>query len=153
MVKKGKQNSTHQHMKPSSIFLLVLLMTVTLGSFVQPKPGSLKQSIDRGEKVYLAVCLTCHQVDGAGIPKLAPSLIKTKWVLGDKKQLVKIVLKGLPGGTIELDGDNFPNAMPPQEEMLTDLQVADVLTYVRNSFGNKAGAVLPAEVKALRSKK
>jgi mono/diheme cytochrome c family protein len=140
-------------MKSVSILVAGILLVVGLLSFVQPKPGSLKQSIDRGEKVYQTVCLTCHQVDGAGIPRLAPPLIKTKWVTGDKKQLIKIVLKGLPGGTITIEGDTFPNAMPPQEETLTDWQIADVLTYVRNSFGNKAGAVLPAEVKAQRARK
>jgi mono/diheme cytochrome c family protein len=66
--------------------------------------------------------------------------------------LTKIVLKGLQGGEIEIDGDKFHNPMPPLESTLTDQEIADVLTYVRNSFGNKASLVTPAEVKALRTK-
>ena len=70
--------------------------------------------------------------------------------MGDKKALIKIVLNGLKGGEIEIDGDNFHNPMPAQEALLSDQQIADALTYVRNSFGNKASAVKPAEVKAAR---
>ena len=82
---------------------------------------------------------------------MAPPLIKTKWVLGDKNALIKIVLKGLKGGEIEIDGDTFENPMPAQEDNLTDQQIADVLTYVRNSFGNKASMITAAEVKKMRT--
>ena len=140
-------------MKPTILLVLAFALGTVFFSFTQPKPSALKQSIARGEKVYQTVCLACHQVDGAGIPRMAPPLVKTKWVLGDKKQLIKIVLQGLPGGEIEIDGDTVQNAMPPQEGALSDLQIADVLTFVRNSFGNKASAVLPAEVKVQRAKK
>ena len=79
-----------------------------------------------------------------------PPLIKTKYVLGDKKQLITILLKGL-NDPIEIDDDEFHNPMPPQPQ-LTDQQIADVLTFVRNSFGNKASAVTPTDVKNVRSK-
>ena len=72
--------------------------------------------------------------------------------MGDKKALTKIVLKGLQGGEIIIDGDKFHNPMPPMETTLTDQEIADVLTYVRNSFGNKASMVTVAEVKAMRAK-
>jgi mono/diheme cytochrome c family protein len=72
--------------------------------------------------------------------------------LGDKKALAKIVLKGLQGGEIDINGDKFHNPMPPQESTLTDQEIADVLTYVRNNFGNKASMVTVAEVKAVRAK-
>jgi mono/diheme cytochrome c family protein len=112
-----------------------------------------KASLLRGKKVYETICIACHQADAMGVPRMNPPLIKTPWVLGDKKRLIQIVLKGLPGGTIEIDGDVFNNPMPPQETLLNDQQVADVLTYVRISFGNKASAVTAAEVKSTRSKK
>lgn len=136
------------------VLFFTTLMVVVLSSFVQQKqtPPS-KAVMDRGKKVYDMVCIACHMADGAGMAPMNPPLVKTKWVLGDKKALIKIVLKGLKGGEIEIDGETFNNPMPPQESMLDDQQIADVLTYVRNSFGNKASSVTLAEVKAQRAKK
>jgi len=132
---------------PACICLVVLF------SFVTPQQAGIKASMERGQKVYEGTCLACHQADAGGVPNLNPPLIKTKWVLGNKTVLAKIVLKGLKGGEINIDGDTFNNPMPAQETVLTDQQVADVLTYVRNSFGNKASAVTVAEVKAARAGK
>jgi len=89
--------------------------------------------------------------DGSGVPGLNPPLIKTQWVLGDKKKLINIVLKGF-NDPITIDGEDYANPMPAQA-YLTDQQIADVLTYVRNSFGNKATPVTAAEVKAQRAAK
>jgi mono/diheme cytochrome c family protein len=119
-------------------------------SFTAKQQPALKASIERGQKVYAATCIACHQADGLGVQRMNPPLVKTKWVLGDKKALAKIVLNGLKGGEIEIDGDDFHNPMPPQKDQLSDQQIADALTYVRNSFGNKAGAVTVADVKAAR---
>lgn len=109
-----------------------------------------KAVMDRGKEVYLMNCLACHQADGSGVPNLNPTLVKTKWVLGSKAVLVHQIIKGSQG-QVEIDGDTFNNAMPPLPH-LTDQQIADVLTYVRNSFGNKASVVTPAEVKVIRTK-
>jgi mono/diheme cytochrome c family protein len=139
-------------MKVTAIAITFLFFIAT--SFVpnQTKPaGGLKAAMERGKKVYETYCLACHQPDGTGVPNLNPPLVKTKWVLGDKKQLAKIVLKGLKGGEIDIDGDQFHNPMPPQESVLSDQEIADVLTYVRNSFGNKASLVTVAEVKTVRA--
>lgn len=128
-----------------------IVFFVVFSSFrVSAQPGGIRASIERGKNVFQVTCLTCHQADGEGVQRMNPTLVKTKWVLGDKKALSKIVLNGLKGGEIEIDGDNFHNPMPPQAALLTDQQIADVLTYVRNSFGNKASAVTPADVKAAR---
>jgi mono/diheme cytochrome c family protein len=104
----------------------------------------------RGQKVYETVCSVCHQPDGGGVPGMNPPLIKTDWVLGDKARLIGIVLKGLQE-KIEINGDSYDNIMPAND-YLTDQEIADVLTFVRNNFGNKASAVKAAEVKALREK-
>jgi len=126
----------------------VLLMALTkTGSSNQNK---LAASIERGKKVYAERCLTCHQADGGGVQNMNPPLTKTKWVLGDKIQLIQIVLKGLSTG-VEIDGDSYHNVMASHAD-LTDLQIADVLTYVRNSFGNKAKTVTEAEVRSVRAK-
>ncbi|MBD0278510.1 MAG: cytochrome c [Flavisolibacter sp.] len=107
-------------------------------------------SMERGKQVYQLYCLTCHQADGSGVPNLNPPIVKTKWVLGNKTPLIQMVLKGSQG-KVEIEGETFHNTMPAQNT-LTDQQIADVLTYVRNSFGNKASAVTAAEVKTQRAK-
>jgi mono/diheme cytochrome c family protein len=112
--------------------------------------SSLAASVTRGKIVYEKYCLACHQADGSGVPNMNPPLTQTSWVLGSKTVLVQQILKG-SHGKVEIDGDTFHNTMPAQAQ-LTDQQIADVLTYVRNSFGNKASIVTPAEVKSIRAK-
>jgi mono/diheme cytochrome c family protein len=114
-----------------------------------PSQSTLQASMARGKQVYLQVCLACHMATGVGVEGMNPPLIKTKFVLGDKPTLVKIVLNGMKGN-MDIDGDTYHGVMAAHSD-LTDLQIADVLTYVRNSFGNKASAVTPAQVKAIRA--
>jgi mono/diheme cytochrome c family protein len=116
--------------------------------FSQPSPAA---SIARGKKVYETYCLACHQADGTGVPRLNPPLVKTSFVLGDKKMLIGIVLNGLDE-EIEIDGDVYNNMMA-SHDFLKDQEIADVLTFVRNSFGNKASAISPAEVATVRAAK
>lgn len=104
----------------------------------------------RGKVVYKAYCLSCHQFDGGGVENLNPPLIKTSFVLGDKARFIQIILKGFDK-RVEIDGEDYSNNMPPLN-FLTDQQIADVLTYVRNDFGNKATMVKAAEVKTVRAK-
>jgi mono/diheme cytochrome c family protein len=123
---------------------------IWLMSFTNHQPP-IKASIDRGKKVYATYCLACHQADGSGVPRMNPPLIRTPYVVGDKKRLINVILKGL-NEEVEINGEFYDNPMPPQPQ-LSDQQVADVLTYVRNSFGNKGTAITAAEVKAVRAKK
>ena len=102
----------------------------------------------QGKSVYAQNCLTCHMADGLGVDGMNPPLAKTDYVLGDKTRLTKVLLNGLQG--VEIDGEKYRGVMPAQES-LTDAQIAAVLTYVRNAFGNKASAVTVAEVKAVRA--
>jgi len=114
-----------------------------------PFQSALPASMARGKQVYLQVCLACHMATAVGVEGMNPPLIKTKFVLGDKAALVKIVLNGMKGD-VDVDGDMYHGVMAPHSD-LTDQQIADVLTYVRNSFGNKASAVTPTQVKAVRA--
>ncbi|MBB2145139.1 c-type cytochrome [Pedobacter sp. LMG 31464] len=108
-------------------------------------------SIVNGKLVYTKYCMVCHQIDGGGVMGLNPPLSKTEYVLGDQKRLINIVLKGF-NTEIEIDGDTYANPMPGLGH-LTDQQVADVLSFVRNSFGNKASVITPAQVKVVRASK
>jgi mono/diheme cytochrome c family protein len=103
-----------------------------------------------GKQLYTQYCLTCHQEDGAGVPNLNPPLIKTSWVLGDKKKLINWVLKGSGDQKVPIDGNYYNNNMPSQAS-LKDEEIAQILTYVRSHFGNKASAISAAEVKAVRA--
>jgi mono/diheme cytochrome c family protein len=141
--------------------LTITLLALTAGAFAQKSPVkkagvakakavSAAPSAADGKVVYLQNCLTCHQADGGGVPNMNPPLIKTDYVLGDKNRLIKIVLNGF-NDRVEIEGEMYNNVMPALNH-LTDKQIADVLSYVRNNFGNKASAVTPAEVKKLRGK-
>ncbi len=138
--------------------LAFLLMPVTLvftngKDSVKENPlqsSTLQKSKAAGEKVYKKFCISCHQADGGGVPHLTPPLINTSYVLGDKETMIKILLNGLKN--VDIDEESYSNPMPPLGSVLKDQQIADVLTYVRNSFGNKAAAVTVAEVKEVRSK-
>lgn len=129
----------------------ILCLLVAVYIFAQgKKQPSPQASIKRGQKVFETTCIVCHQRNGNGVPRMYPPLAKTKYVLGDKSQLAQIVLKGL-NQPIDVEGEQYNNTMPSFAQ-LTDEQIADVLTYVRNSFGNKASAVAPALVTAERAK-
>lgn len=118
---------------------------------VTAAPSALQASVDRGKQVYVKRCMVCHQVDGGGVPKLNAPLDGASEVIGkNKDRLIKIVLNGM-SERVEIDGEIYSNNMTPQKD-LTDQQVADVLTFARNSWTNKAAAITPAEVKLVRAK-
>ena len=113
---------------------------------VQKSPFRL--SMDSGKVVYIAQCSSCHRADGMGDSTLNPPL-NGKSITGDKKILIEIVING-QNHHAEINGKIYQNSMPPNTE-IKDQEVADVLTYIRNSFGNKASAVKVSEVKSTRS--
>lgn len=135
----------------------ILVMPLSLYVFAQTKPKKaaikpgIPASIARGKVVYTKNCLSCHFADGGGVPNMNPPLVKTSYVLGDKTKLIKVVLNGF-AQNVEIDGETYSNNMAPHN-FLSDQEIADVLTYVRNSFGNKASAIKAAEVKAVRAAK
>ncbi len=94
----------------------------------------------RGEKVYASNCAACHQPTGKGAPPAFPALDGSKMVIGAKNDQIGLVLNGKPN-----------TAMAAFGKQLNDTELASVITYTRNSWGNKTGdAVQPAEVKSLR---
>lgn len=130
--------------------LFCLLVGVCIFAQAKKQPAAMQASMKRGQQVFSTTCIVCHQKNGGGVPHLNPPLIKTSYVLGDKSALIKIILKGL-NQPIEVGDETYTNVMPSFAQ-LTDAQIADVLTYVRNSFGNKASTVTPDLVKAERDK-
>lgn len=125
--------------------LIVLLLAAgTLLSFVQT--DYLKESIGRGKFVYETNCKSCHMADGRGLEGTFPPLANTGR-LDDKGRLVKIIFNGL-NDPITIDGTEYTMEMNPLK--LTDQQAADVLNYIRNSWGNKGVAIQESEIKSLK---
>jgi len=134
------------------------------GENVRKKKEAEVASILKGEDLVLfklgktiyskeGYCTTCHQSNGEGLSASGfPPLAGTKWVTGNEERAIKIVLKGLLG-QIDVNGKTYPGQVPmtPFEGLLDDKEVAAVLTYVRNSFGNKASVISPEKVKIVRA--
>ena len=97
-----------------------------------------------GRQHYLTTCAGCHGTDGKGLNRFAPSLIGSDWVLGNKKRLALIVLHGMEG-PVEVNGKVYdaPDILPvmPAHSTMDDGAISSILTYIRNEWGNSAGAV------------
>jgi quinoprotein glucose dehydrogenase len=101
-------------------------------------------------KQQFAMCSACHGPNAEGTV-IAPPLAKSNWVNGPVENLIRIQLRGLQG-PLTVSGKEYKLPAPmPAQAFQTDEQVAAVLTYIRNSFGNAASPVKPEQVKALRS--
>jgi mono/diheme cytochrome c family protein len=104
------------------------------------------QNLVNGKKIYETRCLVCHQADGGGVPNMNAPLDGASNVVGnDIARMVKIIKKGY-NERVALDGSYYSNAMTPNPD-LTDAAIADVLSYIRNSWSNKASMVTIAQVK------
>lgn len=133
-------------MNPSHFKLTFLFLFINLSiSFAQVK----KNPMLDGKKLYTEICSGCHQEDGGGVMNLNPPLTQTSYVLGNKSELIKIILKGL-NGKVNIQGKYYSNIMASQA-YLKDEQIAAILTYVRSNFGNKASAISPQDVKEART--
>ena len=137
-------------MKKLLLLMPVVILLMALQTKPKPAPIPSKTTMAHGKKVYDSICLACHMADAMGVPRMNPPLVKTSLVKGSKTKLIQIVLNGMKGES-EIDGETYTNEMAPHAD-LSDQQIADVLTYVRNSFGNKGSAVSASEVKQVRTK-
>ena len=109
---------------------------------------TLSQQIKAGEALYNGTCSVCHQSNGAGLPNVFPPLAKSDYLNADKTRAISIVLNGL-SGPVTVNGAKFDSVMPPMSQ-LNDDEVANIVTYAINSWGNKGGTVTAAEVAKVR---
>lgn len=139
-----------------SLLIAIILTTGFWSASAPSQPAvskstdTLKESIKRGEKVYVANCQSCHMPEGEGISGTFPPLAKSDYLMKDQKRAIRSVLYGLSGEMI-VNGEKYNMEMPAQHH-LSDEEVADVLNYIQNNWGNKAKAVTTAQVKAERKK-
>jgi len=108
-----------------------------------------EDQIKAGAALFAGTCSVCHQPNGAGMPNVFPPLAKSDFLMADKARSIGIVVNGLTG-PVKVNGAEFNSVMPPMSQ-LTDDEVANILTYVRNSWGNQGDAVSKDEVAKIRA--
>ena len=106
-----------------------------------------EERIKRGMLIYNQVCLACHQKDGMGIEGAFPPLAKSDFLNADKARAISTIVNGLTGA-ITVNGKKYDSVMPAQN--LNDEEVANVLTYIFNTWGNKGEEISPEEVAKIR---
>jgi nitrite reductase (NO-forming) len=107
--------------------------------------------VKAGEALFTGTCSVCHQPSGAGLPGVFPPLAKSDYLAADTRRAIDIVLNGLTG-KVTVNGAEYNSVMPPMTQ-LNDDGIANILTYVLNSWGNKGGRVLTADVQKARAAK
>jgi mono/diheme cytochrome c family protein len=109
---------------------------------VAPLTREEQRRFDAGAELYKNLCIACHQADGRGREKMAPSLVGSRFVVAqDAGNVARIVIGGMEGAI---------GLMPPMASSLSDTQIAAVLTYVRREWGHTASAVSPDDVREIR---
>lgn len=110
---------------------------------------TLQESMKRGKEIYTMQCQNCHMYNGEGMEGVNPPVAKTTY-LKDAKKNIRIMLNGQTG-EIKVNGKKYDAEMKPFD-FLDDKQIADVLNYIRNSWGNKYPIITPEQVKTEREK-
>src|SRR5688572_23092695 len=108
-----------------------------------------EQQIKAGEVLYKGTCSTCHQDTGMGLPNVFPPLAKSDYLLADSKRAIGVVLNGL-SGPVTVNGSAYNSVMPPMSQ-LNDDEIANILTYALNTWGNNGGVVTSKQVQAVRA--
>jgi nitrite reductase (NO-forming) len=113
--------------------------------------GSLTQEeqVKAGQVLFAGTCSVCHQANGAGLPGVFPPLAKSDYLAADVKRAIGFVLRGLTG-KVTVNGQEYNSVMPPMTQ-LNDDEVANILTYVINSWGNPGGRISSDDVKKARA--
>jgi nitrite reductase (NO-forming) len=116
-----------------------------------PKIATLTKEIQiaKGKQVFMQTCFVCHQINGEGVPSQIPPLAKSDFLMEDADRSIRIVLQGRSGEMV-VNGKKYNGTMVPLNS-LSDDDIANVLTYVRNSFGNSGDAVVGEQVRRIRS--
>jgi len=127
------------------------LLTLAGGAvFAQSPPAApVATEAPAGQKLYARHCLSCHQVDGYGVPNMQPAIKGGTWVKGDPKALALFVMTGGFDSADRKEGASH-NVMPPFRR-LSDDELAGILSYIREKFGEGAPAVTPGLVAEARA--
>jgi nitrite reductase (NO-forming) len=110
---------------------------------------TLQEQVKAGEQLFTGTCSVCHQANGAGIAGVFPPLAKSDYLAADLHRTIGIPLRGLTG-KVTVNGTEYNSVMPPMSQ-LNDDEVANILTFVLNSWGNPGGRVSADDVKQVRA--
>jgi nitrite reductase (NO-forming) len=108
-----------------------------------------EQQIKAGAALYNGTCSVCHQNNGEGLPDVFPPLAKSDFLMSDKDRAIAVVLNGL-SGKVTVNGKDFNSVMPPMSQLNIDA-IANILTYVMNSFGNSGPQITAGEVAKVKA--
>ena len=123
-------------MKKATLLSLVIAAFIVSTAFtLTPQDDKLKMSMATGQGLYVGICLACHMQNGEGINGVFPPLAKSDFLMADVDRNIKNLIEGL-SGEITVNGVKYNQVMPASG--LDDQDIADVLNYVMNSWGNKA---------------
>jgi nitrite reductase (NO-forming) len=112
---------------------------------------TLQDQVQAGQSLFAGTCSVCHQANGAGLPGVFPPLAKSDYLAADPKRAIDVLLRGM-SGKVTVNGTEYNSVMPPMNQ-LNDDEVANILTYVMNSWGNAGGRILTDDVKKSRASK
>lgn len=136
-------------MRKIVLTLLSVLSLISFFSFQQKPKIDLAASSERGKEIYLRNCVSCHMEQGEGLEGIFPPLAKSDYMLADKKRAIQQTLYGA-NMEIKVNGVVYNGEMNGFD--LTDEEMSDLMNYIFNSFGNKAGVITTAQIKAARKK-
>lgn len=141
-------------MNKTSALALAAVVSISTASLAQDAAPDLAASIERGKAVYMQTCFVCHQITGMGLPGAFPPLAGTEYTTGDVRRMIAMILKGV-NPPLKVKDVSYVAPMPPLPTVYPvlndDKNVADVINYVRNNFGNKdEKGVTPEFVKKVR---
>jgi len=125
--------------------ILFSLLIISSNTFAQD--AGLKESVTRGAEIYASECITCHMEDGQGIIGVFPPLAKSDYLMTDTDRAIKVILEGLSGEVV-VNGDTYYGEMTSID--FTDREVADIMNYIMNSWGNEGEMVSESDVKKNR---
>lgn len=151
----GQRMTTHEAKPQRGVLLVAALMLAAAalvpdGAARAQAPAAKPAAPPRtGAQIFSTTCAACHQAQGEGT-NVYPPLAGSEWVQGDESRVVRIVLHGLIGD-VEVQGQVYNGAMPAWGPTLSDAEIANVLTYIRSSFGNQALPVTTATVAQARA--
>lgn len=128
-----------------------LVVMMALVGLVGSASAQDKALMAKGQKVYNEYCKTCHQANGQGLGTVYPPLAKSDYLKSAKKEVIIHEVMFGKSGKVKVNGKEFNGVMAPLPSKYTDEDVAGVISYVYNSFGNKGPAVTPADVKKVRA--